>query len=78
MAVKPDRLQLNKWDIFLIFPQFIRVHIIYDLSKNEEKYKYPYKPQFYFLKMGLRGFKVYGCVSMMTKIILFVRMSKLY
>ena len=28
------------------------------LSRNKKKYKYPYKPQFFYIKVGFKGVKI--------------------
>ena len=46
--------------------RFSRVPTIYALSKNKKKNIYPCKPQSYYIKVGLRGSKLYRYVFVMS------------
>ena len=65
---KNEDFQIKKSDIFLISAQNIvcgyslelphRVPTIYVLSRNKKNNVYPYKPQYYYIKMGFEGVKI--------------------
>ena len=38
------------------------------LSRNKKNNVYPCKPQFYYIKVGFKGSKLYRYVSMMIKV----------
>ena len=60
---------------FLIFAQNIdcgytlepnRLNVLEQKKKKERKNVYPCKPQFYYIKVGCAGYKLYGRVIMTT------------
>ena len=80
-AVKFDNFQLKSFDNFLIFAQnsrlwvqvrtasvrrFLRVTTLYVLEHKKENNVYPCKPQFYYIKVGCKGYTLHGHVSMMN------------
>ena len=77
---KNENLQMKNSDNFPISAQkhrlwvlvrtasarrFYRVPTIYVLSRNKKNNVFPCKPQFYYIKVGLRGSKLYRHVFVM-------------
>ena len=76
---KNENFQIKNSDIFHISAQNIdcgHLFTIYVLSRNEKNNVYPYQPQFYYIKWGLRESKLYKYVFVMyPNIFLKIRMS---
>ena len=53
-------LELPQWGSTNAFPHYMF------LNRNKKNNVYPYKPQFYYIKVGLRGSKLYRHVFMMS------------
>ena len=68
-----EKIQIKKSDIFLISVQNIECRYSLEtprrggsneypqymfLSRNKRNNVYPYKPQFYYIKVGLKGVKI--------------------
>ena len=48
--------------------RFYRAPTIYVLSRNKKNNEYPCKPQFYYIKLGFKGVKIYRHVFVMLSI----------
>ena len=72
-AVKNDNFQMKNFDVFFFFAQNIdcgytvltSTHNLCFRAKIREKNEYPCKPQFYYIKVGCKGYTLYGHVCMM-------------
>ena len=65
---KPENFQIKKSDIFHISAQ--NTDCGYSLEPPKKNNVYPCKPQFYYIKAGLRGSKLYSFVFVMQYIVL--------
>ena len=61
---KNDNFQMKNCDIFLIFVQNIDCGYTLEPQKLENN-EYSCKPQFYYIKVGCKGYKSHGHVILM-------------
>ena len=59
---KNENFQMKNSDIFSYFCSKHRLWVLV-LSRNKKNNAYPCKPQFYYIKVGFKGVKLYRHVS---------------